>query len=201
MSAWGRSAVAVGAFVAGVYLGGCAVESSSTSAAGSGGGWGSGSSGGAGGGSSTVPSVVTVDPDRTMTATPGEGVGVFTEYATGGHWHVWWTCDTSKTGLGCHFENTISAGGASVANVAGEGLEPSDTLSQPTGNQIVVTTQTSTGIDGVTFDATPGAAIQLEAKLDGVDDGALLFFVQDGVVNGGYTGDFADPLTLEPAAP
>src|SRR5262249_23126380 len=44
---------------------------------------------------SPTPILVDVNNDKTMNASPGEGVGVFIEYGTGGHWHVWWTCDTS----------------------------------------------------------------------------------------------------------
>src|SRR5687768_2242293 len=49
------------------------------------------------------PLVVEIDSDRTMTATGGEGVGVFVEYATGGKWHVFWTCDTAISGQACQF--------------------------------------------------------------------------------------------------
>ena len=41
----------------------------------------------------------------------------------------------------------------------------------------------------------------LDAKLDGVGDPAYLFFVQDGSVNGGYSGMLTDPLMLEPSTP
>src|SRR5437868_4514680 len=40
---------------------------------------------------SATPILVDVDTNGTMTAAPGQGVGVFTEYTAGGHWHIWWT--------------------------------------------------------------------------------------------------------------
>jgi hypothetical protein len=145
--------------------------------------------------------LVVLDTNRTMTAQPGQGVGVFNEYVAGGHWHVWWTCDTSQTGLGCSFDVTLTAASGEISNVAGEGLGSSDVLLQSSQGQVAVTTQTSTGISGVMFDAPPGGVVTLDAKVDGLDDGALLFFVQDGQVNGGYTGVVTDPLMLEPSSP
>src|ERR1700736_6314658 len=102
-AAWTGRAMAIGVAASAVLVGGCAVE---TSAPASGGGGtsgtaypgptgtagGSGSSSGASAG--VQPMLVDVDPNRTMTAQPGQGVGVFTEYVTGGHWRVWWTCHT-----------------------------------------------------------------------------------------------------------
>jgi hypothetical protein len=46
---------------------------------------------------SATPLLVDVDPNQTLSAAPGQGAGVFIEYKTGGHWHVWWTCDTALT--------------------------------------------------------------------------------------------------------
>jgi hypothetical protein len=156
-------------------------------------------SGGVLSGASTKPMVVVIDPNRTMTAQPGQGVGVFTEYAAGGHWHVWWTCDTAVTGLGCSFDVTLAVASGTLTNVAGEALAQSDQLVQATANQVEVVTQTSTGVSGVAFDTPAGVSMTLDAKMNGLSDGALLFFVQDGRVNGGYTGVLTDPLIFEPA--
>jgi hypothetical protein len=165
-----------------------------------------GSSGGSTGTAGSQPLLVDVDPNRTMTAAPGQGVGVFTEYQTGGHWHVWWTCDTSKTDLGCSFEVSVSVASGTIANVAGQSLQTSDRLAQPTSQQVEATTTTTTGIDGVTFDTPLDASgdqpvITLDVKLNGQEDGSFLFFVQDGKINGGYQGTVTDPLMLEPSTP
>ncbi len=165
----------------------------------------SGGSSSSSSGASTQPMLVDVDPNRTMNATPGNGVGVFTQYESGGHWNVWWTCDTSKTNLPCAFDVTVTVSTGTIANVAGQALETSDTLTQPSTQDIEVVTTTTTGVDGVTFDtvvpagATP--VITLNAKLNGLDDGQYLFFVQDGQINGNYAGTLTDPLMLEPSSP
>jgi hypothetical protein len=201
MSAWALRAIAVGVAASAPLLGGCSAESGGSSSGGGGAGPAySTSAGGGGGAASTQPMLVDVDPNLTLTAQPGEGVGVFTEYRTGGHWHVWWTCDTNQTGLGCHFDVAVSTSGA-ITNLAGEGLQATDQVLQASASQITAITQTSTAIGGVTFDTSPAAIITLDAKMDGQDRGDLLFFVQRGQVNGGYTGTLTDPLMLEPSTP
>jgi hypothetical protein len=209
MMAWtGARAFAVGVSVLSLLVG-CGVDASSSVGVGSFSAGGSSSSGGAsssGGSPSgpTQPMLVVVDTNRTMSASPGEGVGVFTQYATGGHWNVWWTCDTSKTGLPCAFDVTVSVTSGTIANVTGQSRATTDGVTS-TSQSLEATTTTTTGVDGVTFDtvvasgATP--IITLDAKVGGVEDGSYLFFVQDGVINGNYPGSLTDPLMLEPLSP
>src|SRR5258706_11303842 len=81
-----------------------------------------------GGGNSTptpaaqTPLLVTVDTDKVMNATPGDGVGVFIEYKTGGTWHVWWTCDTNKSQKPCAFDVLATASTGTIKNVKPENL-------------------------------------------------------------------------------
>ena len=135
---------------------------------------------------------------------PGQGVGVFTQYKTGGQWTVWWTCDTNVTSLSCNFQIDVTvASGASgaITNVVNQLTEQGALLSQPTPNEVSATTTTTTAVDGIVFNTTPGAVITLDAKVGGSEDGSFLFFVQDGQVNGGYQGTLSDPLMLEPSSP
>jgi hypothetical protein len=150
--------------------------------------------------------LVDVDPDRTMTATPGDGVGVFTEYQAGGHWHVWWTCDTKKTNLPCGFDVAISVTQGTIANVA-SAIGRGDTLTQASSAEIEAQTTTTSEVSGVTFDTvlpagvTSKPVITLDAKMDGVEDPNFLFFVQDGQINGSFAGSLTNPLMLEPSTP
>jgi hypothetical protein len=203
---------ALAAIVAAGLMMGCSVDAGPESG-GSGGGeyYGGGSSGTSSGSSSsgsslaTQPMLVDVDPNRTMNATPGDGVGVFTQYTTGGHWDVWWTCDTNKTDLPCAFDVTVSVTTGSIANVAGPSLAAGDSLTQSTGQTIELATTTTSSIDGLTFDTVVPAGttpvITLDAKLSGMDVPQYLFFVQDGQINGNYGGMLTDPLMLEPSSP
>jgi hypothetical protein len=189
-----------GGLVSLLLLIGCTNGSSSYPTSGGGFGYGPATAD-AGSGAATQPMLVDVDTNRTMTAQPGEGVGIFTEYAAGGHWHVWWTCDTNQTGAGCSFDVSVTMPGGTLTNVTGEGLSATDQLLQPAAALVQVITQTSTGVAGVTFDTTPGSIVTLDARMNGVADGHLLFFVQAGQVNGGYKGMLTDPLMFEPSTP
>jgi hypothetical protein len=191
-----RAAATVGLGIAAFALAplwGCAADSVSTG----GGGFvpASGSSTGP-----STPMLVEVDPDRTLAATPGEGVGVFVEYATGGHWTLSWTCDTLVSYQSCPFDIEVSVpSNASIQNVS-----PTNTSADSTvvdAQHIDEQTTTTSGTDGVTFDATPGAAITVDALISGQGSGSYLFFVQDGQVNGGYKGALTDPLMFQPSSP
>jgi hypothetical protein len=205
MIAWTARTFAFGITLVSLVAG-CAVEDSSAVGVGYGSaGGGSSSSGGSATSTSpTQPMLVVVDTNRTMSASPGDGVGVYTQYQTGGHWNVWWTCDTNKTALPCAFDVTISVTTGTIANVAGQSPATSGGATFSSQSLEAVTT-TTTGIDGVTFDTVvPAGAtpiITLDAKLSGQEDGSYLFFVQDGAINGNYAGTLTDPLMLEPLAP
>jgi hypothetical protein len=140
-----------------------------------------------------------------MSATPGDGVGVFTQYQSGGHWNIWWTCDTSKTNLPCSFDVSVTVSTGSIAQAAGQGFGASDTLTQAGPQHVDVQTTTTTAVAGVTFDTVVPSGttpvITLDAALGGVSDPSYLFFVQDGSVNGGYAGMLTDPLMMEPSSP
>ena len=170
----------------------------------SGGGTGTGSSSG-GSGASAQPMLVDVDPNQTMNAAPGEGVGVFVEYKTGGHWNVWWTCDTNKTGLNCAFDNIVTVSTGTITNVAGQQLEASDSVTQDSPQKVEAVTNTTTGVDGITFD-TPFSSgqtpvITVQSQMGGLYSGQYFFFVQDGEIDGNYQGMLTDPLMLEPSSP
>ena len=147
-----------------------------------------------------LPILVKVDPNVTMTATGGQGVGVFNEYKTGGHWHVWWTCDTSRTNQPCAFDVKVTPQSGELSNVRSDQFVSTDTLTDGAVSLEAVTT-TGTNTEGIFFDAVAGVPITLEASGGGLKDGSFLFFVQDGQVNGGYTGQLTDPLMLEGATP
>jgi hypothetical protein len=214
MSAWAIArALALGVTIASGVLAGCSVQDgqggsysgySGGGTAPSGSAGSSSSSSGSSGGA-TTPMLVDVDTNRTMTASPGDGVGVFTQYAAGGHWNIWWTCDTHKTSESCSFDVTVSVSTGSITNVAGQTLGSSDAISEDSAQQIEVQTTTTTTVQGVTFDTVVPAGtlpiITLDAKLSGVADPSYLFFVQDDSINGDYPGMLTDPLMLEPSSP
>jgi hypothetical protein len=203
MSAFRTWACGVGLVAAafGALLGGCTANAQNGSGGVSYGGGGGGGSGTSTSGFGGGVQLVDVDTGQTLTAQPGQGVGVFTEYQAGGHWNVWWTCDTVMTGLSCNFQISVSVSSAPVTNLASQLSESGAQPVQVSPNEVSATTTTTNATDGITFDTAPGAIVTLGAKLDGNEDGSFLFFVQDGKVNGGYQGALADPLMIEPSSP
>jgi hypothetical protein len=194
-------ALVCGAVVSGALLVACSAGTGPTGTVGSG-PLPNASSGGSATATAAEAMLVDIDTNRTMTAQAGDGVGVFTEYAAGGHWHIFWTCDTNRTSFDCGFDVAISTSGP-ISNTTGESLDATDQvrLAHVATGDLGLVARTSTEIKGVTFDTTPGAAITLDVTVDGERDGKFLFFVQDGLVNGGYAGSLADPLMLEPSSP
>jgi hypothetical protein len=152
--------------------------------------------------SATSPILVAIDNDKTMAAAPGDGVGIFTEYGSGGRWHVWWTCDTARTAQPCTFDLQIVAqGSAKIENLAPEGLLATDTAELTDSQTLRTHAYTTTGVGGVKFETLPGTVVQIEAKVGGVSDPSFFFFVQDGKVNGGYGGKLTNPLRFQGTAP
>jgi hypothetical protein len=146
------------------------------------------------------PKTVVIDPDKALQQEPGEGVGVFVEYMTGGHWHVWTSCDTNSSKAICNFTAFLIVDiGGQISNVQGENLENDDLATlDASGSSVELDVHTSSEFDGVTFDATPGATVQLEVYLDNDPDPRLVYWVGGDVL---HQGAPTDPINFEPAAP
>jgi hypothetical protein len=162
-------------------------------------------------GGSTTPSpeamLGRVDPNQMMNASPGRGVGVFSEFDTGGHWHLWWTCDTLITQKTCPFDIKVTVATGTITNASADEFSSSDTLVTPStpasgeAGGIEAKTVTTTGTSGVFFDTDADATITLTATVGGLYNGKFLFWVQDGKVDDGYKGTVTDPLMLVGASP
>jgi hypothetical protein len=187
------------AFIAATgFMAGCLVDSTPAGSSSSSGGYvtppsASGSSSGP-----AQPLVVDVDANQTLQATPGQGIGVYVEYETGGHWNVSWTCDTSLTSLSCNFVVDASVTAGTLVNSTGDDLEANDMLTQESTQHLEAATTTTTGIDGIRFDTAPGATLTVGVQLNAP---VSFFFVQDGQVNGGYKGVLTNPLMFHPSNP
>lgn len=154
---------------------------------------------------SPAPLLVVLDTDQVMNADPGQGVGIFTEYFTGGKWHIWWTCDTTLSKQLC--DVSLSA---TVASGAIENLDAGDLqggyAATPNPSRVEARATTSTQVHGIRFTTNPGAVVTLEATVSGLKEGpgqnrSFFFFVQDGKINGGFTGRLTNPLQLQGKTP
>ena len=190
----GSGATTASAAANGSATGSASSSASDSSTKGTGAPTGSGVDGGSG------PDGITavVDTNRSLTAVAGRGVGVFVEYDSGGHWTVTWTCDTALSNMTCDFDLAFTiVGGGVPTNVQPYGAP---TL-LPVENGLVVTSTVGESLDALTFDTPAGATLEMTTKLSGELNGAIVFFVQDGVVNGGYPGALSDPLDFVGAGP
>lgn len=150
---------------------------------------------------SITPMLVDVDTNQTMDAEGGDGVGVFVEYFEGGHWRIWWSCDTNQTGQSCDFTVSASAATGTISNLDDHDLDDDAVLKEPSTSQIDVRSNTTTEVRGIRFDTDPGATITVEATLGSLRDGSFLFFVQDGKIKGGFDGRLTNPLQLRGTTP
>jgi hypothetical protein len=154
---------------------------------------------------SPSPLLVVVDTDQVMNADPGQGVGIFTEYFTGGKWHVWWTCDTAVSNQQCDVALSATVASGTITNLdAGELQGGFATAPNPA--RVEATATTTTQVHGITFTTNPGAVLTLEATVGGLREGpganhSFFFFVQDGKINGGYSGRLTNPLQLQGKTP
>ena len=154
---------------------------------------------------SPSPMLAVVDTDQVMHADPGPGVGVFSEYLTGGRGHIWWTCDTTISKQECDVSLSATAASGTIANIDAAELSGGQVAS-PTPSRLEARVKTSTQVHGITFATTPGAVLTLEATIGGLKEGpgpnkSFFFFVQDGKINGGYVGPLTNPLQLQGKSP
>ncbi len=173
-----------------------------------------------------TPTQAAIDTDQQIDVDAGQGAGVFIEYATGGHYHVRVSCDTTRSNLACQWQVTVTpaadqvtpdagqatpdagqatpdAGqatpdaGQAIMNVVGEGLEGNDSVTSVAPNGYQLNAYTTTEIDGFTFDTAPGAAVTVAANLDGACATPYYFWVGDGAL---HQGSPSDPITLTPSS-
>ncbi len=196
----GAKAWVAGVLVTAAVLVGCVVDSSPAGSS-SGGGVaysGAGPSPSGSAAPSTTPFLVFVDANQTLESTPGQGIGVYVEYETGGHWRVTWTCDTGLTNLSCNFVVDASVTTGAITNPTAAISSDNASLRQLSAQDVQSTTLTTSSVDGVFFDTSPGAKLTVSVQLNAP---VSFFFVQDGKVNGGYQGPLTNPLIFEPSAP
>ena len=142
-----------------------------------------------------------IDTDAQISVGAGLGAGIFIEYASGGHYHVRTSCDTSRSNTGCNWDVIVTPEvGKTISNVVGEGLGTNDSVHPFPPDSFQLNALTTTEIDGFTFDTDPGTAISVDALLDGVC--ALPYFFWVGPTDDGgsalHQGSPSNPLTLVP---
>jgi hypothetical protein len=150
----------------------------------------------------TAPPLFKVDTGRTMNVAPGQGIGVFVEYAAGGQWHLYWSCDSEATSNACTVDLILLANEGKVGDVKAEGFVASDLLdTSTTPGTIRATTSLTTEGKGLRFTTSPGGVITLGARVRGLQLPDFLFFVEGGSVKGGTATKFTNPAKLAGSTP
>nr|AYM54420.1 hypothetical protein [Phaselicystis flava] len=146
------------------------------------------------------PIQVAIDTGATLEATPGDGVGMFVEYAGEGRWRVWTACDTKTSEVACAWDAFVTTlDGSEIENLASEDIEGHDIVEQNSrGDTIHLFATTSTDFDGMTFETKPGTRIQLEMYLDGLSQPRFVYWIGDAVL---HEGAPTNPLDLKPSVP
>jgi hypothetical protein len=146
------------------------------------------------------PQTVTIDTGATLSSPGGTGVGVFVQYAAGGHWSITTACDTNTSGEPCGFDIFVAGADDSttLSNPAGASLAAGDNVDVQSDGSYHLSTFTTTAIEGMTFDATAGGTIVVETFLDGVPQPRFVYWIGGKVL---HTGAPTDPINLQPSAP
>jgi len=141
----------------------------------------------------------TIDTNGVIDHEAGVDAGYYAEYDGDGAWHFEWTCDTDISALGCEFSGSIIAqtppGGVNAAGYLLEGDDVLSTTAEGDQTEIDFDTDTSTGIDGVDFDAVPGTAVEIDFQINGIDQNDLVFIPS----NGAAANPSCMPALLQPS--
>lgn len=142
---------------------------------------------------------VAIQPDQALDAAPGEGVGIFVQYATGGQWRIWTTCDTFVSKSVCSFD--IFAGTPKLEQLraySAENVEGYDTVKDLGDGTIEFLADTDSDTDVLSLEMDPGAPLDLEVYLDGQSAEAFIYWVSDDVIHAGAP---ENPIQFRPVAP
>ncbi len=144
----------------------------------------------------STPVQSNIDVDRQLVVGAGQGAGVFVEYAHDGHC----SCAPAATPATCAWDIVVTPEtGSSISNAVALDLESDDLLRRypddTNSYQLVATT--GADLDGFTFESNPGAAVRVDALLDGQCARRFFYWFGDGAL---HSGSPTNPLDLIPSA-
>ncbi len=129
---------------------------------------------------------------------PGVGAGLFVETGSDGSWSVTTSCDTELTDFECDWDVVLSVeAGMRIRRIRAVDFELWDDVTSIDDGALYLRVLTGTDLDGVTFSAPPGAALTVDALLDGRSDPRYLFWNARGAVQSGAP---SNPVQLLPEA-
>ncbi len=141
---------------------------------------------------------VAIQSDQALSANPGEGVGIFVEYRSGGQWHIWTTCDTFTSKAVCSFDIFAGTHPEQLQSYATDQAEGYDEVKDLGNGEIEFIADTDSDTDGLIVMTDPGAALSLEVYLDGNSAEPFVYWVSDDVI---HTGAPDNPVEFIPGSP
>jgi hypothetical protein len=142
---------------------------------------------------------VNIDTNQTVSADPGDGVGLFVEYTMGGEYHVFATCDTNVSHYACTWVVVASIDPSLSMDVMDDGnLEKSDSIVRIDDGAVRLTFIVDDDFDGAAINVPAGERLRLSWLLDGFAYTDHFSWVSEGAIQ---TGAPSDPLDLEPTSP
>jgi hypothetical protein len=141
-----------------------------------------------------------VETDKVLESPAGEGIGLFVEYATGGIWRLWTTCDTNYSNVGCKFDIAASVDTSSKIDIAeGSELEGFDSVDALDDGSVAFHAETASDFDVMTLETTPGSILRVEILLDGASAERFIYWVGgDGFL---HEGAPTNPVDFKPTLP
>jgi hypothetical protein len=146
-----------------------------------------------------VAQTVGIDTDEHLLPNPGAGAGVFVEYAAGGTWHIFTTCDTTQSHFTCGWDLVASIDPSQPLSVVEQAdVDKRDQVRSVDKGAVRLVFDTATDIDGVHLSAPPGQSLELDVLLDGQHDASLVSWVSGAAV---HLGAPSDPVEFAPTTP
>lgn len=142
---------------------------------------------------------VSIQPDRVLEATPGEGVGIFVEYMSGGKWRIWTTCDTFSSKQVCAFDIFAATTRAEhLRAYASENLEGFDEVKDLGDGMVQLVADTDSDTDALILELEEYQPLELEVYIDGQSAQPFVYWVSDDVIHAGAPDN---PVRFTPQQP
>lgn len=139
----------------------------------------------------------TIDADHVLDTDLGEGAGLFVEYAVGGRWTLWTSCDTNVTGSLCFWDVSVVPQRGGIFDPLEFDTEGFDAV-EAYESSLRFYAETGSHTDAVEFYADPGALLEITVTLDGYDAPEYLVWFGNGFVHNGANGL---PVVFQPDQP
>ncbi|MRG91626.1 hypothetical protein [Polyangium spumosum] len=146
------------------------------------------------------PMLMSIETDVALESVPGDGVGVFVEYYSGGTYRIWTTCDTNFSGSVCPMDIFTSVDqSSSIHSVTTVDLEGADQVNiNEAAGTVDMYVDTSVDIDAIEINTTPGAILRVEVLIDGVAQPRFVYWFGNGVLHNGAP---TSPVDFVPTVP